>query len=44
MNNEKWFFFSFSLPAKNQTGRMRISDCRLQVFSFLVENILNFLL
>jgi hypothetical protein len=24
MNNDKWFFFSFSLPAKNQTGRMRI--------------------
>lgn len=24
MNNSKWFFFSFSLPAKNQTGRMRI--------------------
>lgn len=24
MNNENWLFFSFSLPAKNQSGRMRI--------------------
>lgn len=24
MNNSKWLFFSFTLPAKNQTGRMRV--------------------
>jgi hypothetical protein len=24
MNNENWLFFSFSLPARNQSGRMRI--------------------
>ncbi|MBI4805554.1 MAG: chromate resistance protein [Desulfovibrio sp.] len=24
MSNDKWLFFSFSLPAKNQSGRMRV--------------------
>jgi len=24
MNNSNWFFFSFTLPAKNQTARMRV--------------------